>query len=461
VAIEEDWTPKTWSCLFFGCEPLENALNWLTILPAIFPMYSGEYEVKLTATVWNWDGVEKLYKAEGKTLNRNNAISRLFAPWGTTPFSDQMRYSVFNQMKRDGELYTLAPGTDKAAIAARMRAREAERQRLEQERLAQERARQETERARGAAEQKRAAEERQRMAAAQREAERQRMAAAPAPSEMTPPPVASQLDVDTLPAMMTKASPHRHAVVVGIEHYRQKLPAADYAVNDARVMAGYLTAVLGYPEENIAMLLNDKAARTDLEKYFEGWLPNRVEKGDSVFVYFSGHGAPNPKTGKAFIVPYDGDPAFMDQTGYPLDRLYDRLAKLPAKEIVVVLDSCFSGGGSRSVIAKGMRPMRLSIENPVLAGGKTAVIAASSGDQVSSTYDAKKHGLLTYFLLKGLRGEADRDQSGNIELKELFDYVKPQVERTARREYNNEQSPQLFESPELLQRGIRLIERSR
>ncbi len=274
-------------------------------------------------------------------------------------------------------------------------------------------------------------------------------------------PVSSPTNIDVPPPGNVTPSKTRHAVVVGIEQYRKKLPQADFAANDARVMADYLSKVLGYPEENVAVLLNDNAAKTDLEKYFEGWLPNRVEKGDSVFVYFSGHGAPNPKTGKAYLVPYDGDPSFVDQTAYPLDRLYDRLGKLPAKEIVVVLDSCFSGAGGRSVIAKGMRPMVLSIENPVLAGGKTAVIAASSGDQVSSTYEAQKHGLLTYFLLKGLRGEADRDQSGQIELSELFEYVKPQVERTARREFNNEQSPQLLGSPELLKRGIRLIDRPR
>ncbi|TAJ08999.1 MAG: caspase family protein [Nitrospirae bacterium] len=273
------------------------------------------------------------------------------------------------------------------------------------------------------------------------------------------PPFAGSSDLDSPPVGGVKTSKNRHAVVIGIEQYRKKLPQADYAANDARVMADYLSKVLGYPEENIALLLNDNAAKTDLEKYFEGWLPNRVEKGDSVFVYFSGHGAPNPKTGKAYLVPYDGDPSFVEQTAYPLDRLYDRLGKLPAKEIVVVLDSCFSGAGGRSVIAKGMRPMVLSIENPVLAGGKTAVLAASSGEQVSSTYDEKKHGLLTYFLLKGLRGEADRGQSGDIGLNELFDYVKPLVERTARREFNNEQVPQLLESPELLKRGVRLLER--
>lgn len=49
--------------------------------------------------------------------------------------------------------------------------------------------------------------------------------------------------------------------------------------------------------------------------------------------------------------------------------------------------------------------MVLSVENAFLAGGKTVVLAAGSGEQVSSTYTQKSHGLLTYFFLKGLQGE--------------------------------------------------------
>ena len=74
------------------------------------------------------------------------------------------------------------------------------------------------------------------------------------------------------------------------------------------------------------------------------------------------------------------------------------------------------------------------------------------------TYDQKGHGLLTYFLLKGLQGEADQNKDRAIDLAELFEYVKPQVERVARREFNNEQTPQLLGSPEVLKRGVHLIE---
>lgn len=267
-------------------------------------------------------------------------------------------------------------------------------------------------------------------------------------------------DVDQVPTISPKPRKNAYAVVIGVARYRENLPQADFADRDAKLMSAYLTKVMGYGEENVVVLLNERAAKGDLEKYIEGWLPNRVEEGDSVFIYYSGHGTPNPKTGEAYLVPYDGDPTFIDKTGYSLKRLYEHLAKLPLKEAVVVIDSCFSGSGGRSVIAKGMRPVGLSVENPILSAGKTVVLAASAGDQVSSSYDQKAHGLLTYFFLKGLQGEGDGNKDSTIELGELFAYLKPQVERVARREFNNEQTPQLIGSPELLKRGILLYERA-
>lgn len=288
----------------------------------------------------------------------------------------------------------------------------------------------------------------------------------PPPSPATAPaaqaaPTIPTSDVDRLPSIKMVQKKHAYAVVIGIEQYREKLPKADFADRDATLMGEYLTKVLGYPEENVVVRVNDKAAKTDLEKYFEAWLPNNVEPGGSIFVYYSGHGAPNPKTGDAYLVPYDGDPTFVEKTGYPLKRLYAALDKLPAKDITVVLDSCFSGAGGRSVLAAGAKPMVLSVENTMVAGGKTVVLAASLGDQISSAYVEKGHGLLTYFFLKGLQGEGDLNKDGTIEMAELYEYVKPQVQRVARKQLNNEQTPQLLASPELLRKGAgRLVERA-
>jgi uncharacterized caspase-like protein len=268
-------------------------------------------------------------------------------------------------------------------------------------------------------------------------------------------------DVDRLPSARNAKKRNAYAVVVGIGRYREKLPAADYADKDAELVGEYLTKVLGYPEENVIVRLNERATRTDLVKYFEEWLRNNVEPGASVFIYYSGHGTPNTKTGEAFLVPYDGDPAFVDSTAYPLKQLYASLDKLPAKDVTVVLDSCFSGAGGRSVLAKGARPMVLTVGSPTQASGKTVVLAASGGDQISNSYEEKGHGLLTYYFLKGLQGDADANKDGGIDMKELFDYVKPNVQRVARKQYNTEQTPQLLGSPAALKVGDRLIESSR
>lgn len=274
-------------------------------------------------------------------------------------------------------------------------------------------------------------------------------------------PVISASDVDRLPSFRAVQKKHAYAVVIGIEQYREKLPKADFADKDAKLVGEYLTKVLGYPEENVIVRLNERATRTDLVKYFEEWLKNNVEPGGSVFVYYSGHGAPNTRTGEAYLVPYDGDPSFVDSTAYPVKQMYAALDKLPAKDVTVVLDSCFSGAGGRSVLAKGARPMVLSAENPVLASGKTIVLAASGGDQISNSFQEQGHGLLTYYFLKGLQGEGDTNKDGVIEMAELYDYVKPNVQRIARKQYNSEQTPQLLANPELLRKGGgRLAERA-
>lgn len=251
-------------------------------------------------------------------------------------------------------------------------------------------------------------------------------------------------DIDELPTRRARLNKNSYAILIGIENYRQKLPAADFAAQDAKLVADYLTKVVGYPEENVVMLTNEHAALGDFVKYFEKWLPNNVEQGSTVFIYYSGHGAPNPKTSDAFLVPYDGDPSFIDETGYSLKRMYGALGKLPAKEVLVALDSCFSGAGGRSVIAKGARPLVMNLQNNAVLSKNMLVMSASSGDQMSSTYDEKGHGLFTYFMLKGIKNEDVMRPDGSIKMDDLFGYIKPQVERIARKQYNNEQTPQLI-----------------
>ena len=158
--------------------------------------------------------------------------------------------------------------------------------------------------------------------------------------------------------------------------------------------------------------------------------------------------APQANTGDAYLVPYDGDPAFLEQTGYPFKRLYQTLEKLPTKNVIVMLDSCFSGAGGRSVLAKGARPMVLTVEG-MASSSKAVVLTATSGSHISLADQEKGHGLFTYYALQGLAGEADANGDGSIDVQELFEYLKPQVQRVARRTYNTEQVPQLIIPPAL------------
>jgi len=120
-----------------------------------------------------------------------------------------------------------------------------------------------------------------------------------------------------------------------------------------------------------------------------------------------------------------------------------RLDRLQVKEIIVVLDSCFSGAGGRSVLAKGARPLVMNMDKQVLHSDRIAIFSAAAGNQISSTYEEKGHGLFTYFFLKGIK-------DGNAEIGTLYKYLKPQVERIARKTYNNEQTPGLIAPKRLL-----------
>ena len=271
------------------------------------------------------------------------------------------------------------------------------------------------------------------------------------------PNVVGSVDVDDVPQAGSIPNKNRYAVVIGIEQYRRELPNVNFASHDANVVKEYLTKRLGFAEENVVSLVNEHAAKSDVEKYLEYWLPEHLDHDSTVLIYYSGHGAANFKTNEGYLLPFDGDPTYLDGTGYSLKRLYETLEKSPAREVVVMLDSCFSGTGSRSVTSKGLRPVIISVDNPILAGGKTVVLTASSGVQASSTYNSKSHGLLTYFLLKGLQGSADQNNDGKIDLNEVYAYLKPHVESVARQEFNNEQTPQLLGSEAMLNRPIMLI----
>jgi len=203
---------------------------------------------------------------------------------------------------------------------------------------------------------------------------------------------------------------------------------------------GYLEAI-GFAPRNIQYLSDGQATRSDIQKSIEGWLPNRVGKESRVFIYYSGHGAPDAATGDAFLVPYDGDPQYLKETGYSLGALYEKVAKLEAREVIIVLDTCFSGLGGRSVLASGLRP--LVIMAPLAEAPPNAVVlTASRGNQVTASSGDKGYGIFTYYFLKAIK-------DGKKSMAEIYEYLKPLVEDEAKKQ-NVEQTPGISPEPEKL-----------
>lgn len=97
---------------------------------------------------------------------------------------------------------------------------------------------------------------------------------------------------------------------------------------------------------------------------------------------------------------------------------------LQAKEVIVILDSCFSGAGGRSALAKGARPLAMMKETPLISANMV-VLSAAEGNQISTSSPDKGHGLFTYYLLKALN-------DGRKNILDIYDYIRPQVEDDAK-----------------------------
>ncbi len=268
--------------------------------------------------------------------------------------------------------------------------------------------------------------------------------AAPAPAEEAAKPApapAPVADFDRPPASATPADPDAYAVVIGLEKYRSPgIPAVDFAARDARAMYDYLTLAMGFDPRNVLLMTDAQATKTDLEKNLGSWLKNRVEARSRVFIYYAGHGAPNPATGEGYLMPYEADPNYLEDTAYPVSKLHASLAKLPAKNVTVVLDACFSGQGVRSLLAKGARPLVNAVQAP--AAPNAVVLAAAASNQISAGHPERRHGLLTAYLLEALHGAADADGDRALTTAEIYEFVRPAVERAARLQ-NMEQTPML------------------
>jgi WD40 repeat protein len=273
------------------------------------------------------------------------------------------------------------------------------------------------------------------------------------------PVVIAQDKVEVLPSLTSivdtdipvtgMRNPDAVAVVIGNSHYTDRhIPPVEFALRDAAVIKKYLVSTLGYDANNI--LYYTDAGLGDLNSVFgregrpKGRLYDYVKPGISdVFVYYSGHGAPDVDSRQAYFLPSDCDRDDLVQTAYSRNTLFENLTSLPARSITVVLDACFSGMSDAGSLMGDISPLVIEVE-PSASLPNGTVFSSSAADQVSTWYREQKHGLFTYFFLMGIRGEADGDGDAKITVQELEDYLTDPangVPYMARRLKSTEQMP--------------------
>ena len=248
-------------------------------------------------------------------------------------------------------------------------------------------------------------------------------------------------------------NPNAVAVVIGNQNYTNPgVPDVAYAQNDALIVKQYLIDTLGYSEENIHYHIN--ATKGVFEEVFGNEATHRGRLFDyvtpdgssDVFIYYSGHGAPDIESKQPYLVPTDANPSTVAVGGYPLKLLYLNLKQVPYRSATVVIDSCFSGISASGALIPGAKGYGIPlVEIPLLPPEKSVIFTATNKRQVANGYNDKQHSLFTYFFLKALRGDADTDADDRLTVAEIFAYISQHVPRTSRREYGSsrEQTPQV------------------
>lgn len=259
------------------------------------------------------------------------------------------------------------------------------------------------------------------------------------------------IDVDMMIPQGNKKNNDAIAVIIGNKNYKKPgLPRVEYAHNDSKIMKEYLVKAMGFDESNI--LYFEDATNANFIELFgtkdnhKGRVFNHIKPNKSdLFIYYSGHGAPDVKSKNSFFVPVDADPNYISLSGYSLNLFYQNMAKITARQTTIVLDTCFSGNSDGGYLLGSVSPAMVNVNKVKPTLNNSVIFSSTRVDQVSVWYHEKKHSLFTYYFLKGLTGAADFNNDLTVTSSEMGDYVRNSVPYQARRLNGFEQDPTLIQ----------------
>jgi len=190
------------------------------------------------------------------------------------------------------------------------------------------------------------------------------------------------------------------AIVIGINQYRFLQPLK-YAKRDAEAMQSFLNQEAKF--DRIFLFTDDsphiggkptEPFRANLLRVLRQIFASpSMKDGDNFWLFFSGHGIPH--NGQDYLMPLDGDPEDIENTGISTNIITNYLRSCGADNAVMILDACRSGG------KKSGEGIGRQTESEARQTGVISLFSCSP-DQYSYELEAIEQGAFTHALLEGL-----------------------------------------------------------
>ena len=240
----------------------------------------------------------------------------------------------------------------------------------------------------------------------------------------------------------SKNNRNRIALIIGMEEYKN-MSSANFAKRDAELFIDYAQSAFGISQSNIKYFIN---AENKIKFDIRRWLKKNVRKNTEVYLYFSGHGIALNRGIDLYLLTNDTEPDFVEETAFNRNEIFNDIAKYNPKSVTAFLDTCYSGAGRADgeillAMAKGL--VVVDEQQQKLPDNFTLFTAASAQESAWSLPEAK-HGTFSYFLMKGIEGEADLDGNKKLTNGELQEYLLDNVSRYAQQQ----QTPQMIGDPD-------------
>jgi hypothetical protein len=235
-------------------------------------------------------------------------------------------------------------------------------------------------------------------------------------------------------SVMKSGFPNGHALVIAIADYSEVNPLPQVVINDACEITNTLTSPehCGYDPKNIVTLLDGKATLVAIRSELDS-LTKRAKFDDTVFIYFSGHGANlgTPIAPLSALVPVDCELANVSDTVLMEEEFSDSLNRIKAQRLVVIIDACHAGGAA-SLKAIGDNPLAdLGFSEKSLGrlaqGIGRVIIASSRASETSLILPGANNSLFTEHLVDALKGVAHTQNDGLIRVFDIFNHVSERV----------------------------------